>query len=59
MFLASLLLAAAVSQPQPLTDPEYGPAPGYRGAAAVASDGENFLAAWNDQRTQPDLGSTA
>lgn len=52
MFLASLLLAVAAAS-QPLTEPEYGPAPGYRAAPAIATDGDGFLAVWADQRKEP------
>lgn len=57
VFLLSLTLPgsleaqqAVVSPEFMISEPEWGPAPGRQDSQIVASDGENFLVGWNDQR---------
>lgn len=45
-------IAPSLSE-KPVSDVMYGPAPGYQDNPGIASDGENFLVAWYDERAWP------
>ena len=49
----SVSIAHAFTNEAPVSDPVYGPAPYYQDSPRIASDGENFLIAWNDERSFP------
>ncbi len=55
--LTLVLLAAtsfaAVSGERPISEPAYGPPPGYRYGAASASDGHDFMVVWIDAWRNP------
>ena len=50
----SFPLFGAIANEIPVSVPEYGAAPGEQIVPIVGSDGENFLAAWRDQREAQD-----
>jgi hypothetical protein len=59
-YLALFLVQIAFAFPlvarideRPVSDVIYGPAPGYRVYPQIASDGENFLVVWHDERAWP------
>src|SRR5205809_3080543 len=56
VLIAQILLAfpviAEIAE-QPISDVVYGSAPGYRDYPHIASDGENFLIVWHDERALP------
>src|SRR5918911_2537554 len=50
--LTAFAAAAAVAAELPVSQPVYGPAPGNQDYAAAASDGEQYLVAWADDRAE-------
>src|SRR5438132_14313221 len=52
--LVAISASASMAIERPVSEPVYGPAPYLRESPAVASDGDNFLVVWEDERGYPD-----
>jgi hypothetical protein len=53
--ILSAVVAPANISEKPVSDVLYGAAPGYQESPVIASDGENFLLAWHDERAWPSV----